>query len=52
MFRREPNLWTFEPKRRELGEQLGPLILKGVSWVLAAIIAVPLFLHLFLPFLV
>jgi hypothetical protein len=44
-------LWTFEPQRRELAEHLGPLMLKGVSWALAAIIAVPLFLPLVLPFL-
>jgi hypothetical protein len=44
-------LWTFEPQRRELAEHLGPLMLKGVSWALAAIIAVLLFLPLVLPFL-
>lgn len=46
------NLWTFEPKRRELAEHLGPAILKVLSWALAAIIAIPLFLNLFAALLV
>jgi hypothetical protein len=45
-------LWTFEPKRRELTEYLGPAILKVLSWALAAIIAIPLFLNLFAALLV
>jgi hypothetical protein len=45
-------IWTFEPRRRELAERIGPLILKMVSWGMAAVIAVPLFLHLLLPLLV
>jgi hypothetical protein len=52
MFRRERPLWTFEPRRRELAEQIGPLILKGLSLLLAAVIAVPLLLNLFAALLV
>ena len=44
-------LWTFEPRRRELAEHLGPLLLKSACWAVAAIIAVPLFLPVLLPFL-
>ena len=52
MFRRNRPLWVFEPQRRELAERLGPLILKGLSALLAAVIAVPLFLNLFAALLV
>lgn len=52
MFRRNRPLWVFEPQRRELAELLGPLLLKAVSWALAAVIAVPLLLNLFAALLV
>jgi len=52
MARRERVLWTFEPKRKELAETLGPPMLRALALALASIIAVPLFLSLFLPFLV
>ena len=52
MPRRKRKLWTFEPRRHELAEQLGPLILKALSGLLAAVIALPLLLNLFAVLLV
>jgi len=52
MLRRKRQLWTFEPQRRELAEQLGPLVLKALSGLLAAVIALPLLLNLFAALLV
>lgn len=52
MFSRERKLWTFEPRRSELAERLGPLILRGLCGLLAAVIAVPLLLNLFAALLV
>lgn len=52
MLHRNRKLWTFEPRRRELAEHLGPAILKLLSWALAAVIAVPLLLNLFAALLV
>jgi hypothetical protein len=49
---REPEPWGFEPHRRELSERLGPPLLGALSWAAAAVIAIPIFLSLFLPFLV
>jgi hypothetical protein len=45
-------LWTFEPKRKELAETLGPLLLKALSLALASVIAIPLLLNLFAALLV
>ncbi len=50
MPRRKPR--AFEPRRRELAEQLGPLILKALSGLLAAVIALPLLLNLFAALLI
>jgi hypothetical protein len=52
MTRRERVLWTLEPKRKELAETLGPLLLKALSLALASVIAIPLFLSLFAALLV
>jgi hypothetical protein len=52
MFRRKRPLWTFEPRRHELAERLGPLVLKGLCGLLAAVIAIPLLLNLFAALLV
>jgi hypothetical protein len=52
MLRRERQSWNSEPRRRELAERLGPLILKGLCGLVAAVIAVPLLLNLFAALLV
>ncbi len=52
MLRKKPDVWPPEPRRPDLLELLGRSALRALSWMLAAIIAAPLFLNLFAALLV